>query len=71
MIFIKYGKYLLKKDVFSFMFLCSAIFGVLYWWLFLATLGTSSAAIVLTYLNIAESLKKRTPTVIASEGKNL
>lgn len=51
---IKYGKYTLKKDVFSFMFLCFAVFGVLYWWLFLATLGTTVAAVILTYLNLQE-----------------
>jgi len=50
--FIKYGKYLLKKDVFSFMFLVFALFGVLYWWLFIAAFGTTVAAVTLTYLNL-------------------
>ena len=54
---IKYGKYTLKKDVFSFGFLCFAVFGILYWWLFMATLGTTVAAIILTYLHLQEYFK--------------
>ncbi len=50
--FIKYGKYTLKKDVFSFMFLSFAVIGVLYWWLFITAFGTALAAIILTYLNL-------------------
>ncbi|MFA4874743.1 MAG: CDP-alcohol phosphatidyltransferase family protein [bacterium] len=50
--FIKYGKYGFKKDVFSFMFLVSAVLGGLYWWLFIIAFGTSVAAIILTYLNL-------------------
>lgn len=50
--FIKYGKYTLKKDVFSFLFLIFAIFGILYWWLFIAAFGTTLAAIILTYLGL-------------------
>jgi phosphoglycolate phosphatase-like HAD superfamily hydrolase/phosphatidylglycerophosphate synthase len=50
--FIRYGKYTLKKDVFSFMFLCSAIAGALYWWLFIAAFGTMVSATILTYLNL-------------------
>lgn len=49
---IKYGKYTLKKDVFSFMFFLFALAGVLYWWLFLAAFGTTVAAVILTYLNV-------------------
>ena len=52
--FIKYGKYMLKKDVFSFMFLLFAICGVLYWWLFIAAFGTTIAAVILTYLNLQQ-----------------
>lgn len=51
-IFIKYGKYTLKKDVFSFLFLIFAVFGVLYWWLFIAAFGTTLAALTLSYLNL-------------------
>jgi len=49
---IKYGKYLLKKDVFSFMFLCFALLGVLYWCLFATTIGTTFGAVILTYLGL-------------------
>lgn len=49
--FIRYGKYTLKKDVFSFLFLLFAIGGVLYWWLFIAAFGVTIAALTLTYLN--------------------
>jgi phosphatidylglycerophosphate synthase len=52
LLLIKYGKYLLKKDVFSFMFLCSAVAGILYWWLYATTLGTTAGAIILTYLGL-------------------
>lgn len=51
MTFIKYGKYTLKKDVFSFAVLCFAAAGVLYWWIYFTTLGAALAAIILTYLN--------------------
>jgi phosphatidylglycerophosphate synthase len=54
--FIKYGKYTLKKDMFSFAFLCFAVFGMLYLWLFIAAFGTTLAAITLTYLNTCEWL---------------
>jgi len=54
LVLIKYGKYTLKKDVFSFMFLCFAVAGVLYLWMFIAALGTTVGAIVLTYLGIRE-----------------
>ncbi len=54
--FIKYGKYTLKKDVFSFMFLVFAVFGVLYWWLFIAAFGTAVSAVTLTYLNLKAML---------------
>lgn len=58
--FIKYGKYTIKKDVFSFMFFLLALAGVLYWCLFIATFGTAVAAIVLTYLNVKVLFKKTT-----------
>jgi phosphatidylglycerophosphate synthase len=51
---IRYGKYTLKKDVFSFAFLLFAIAGVLYWWLFIAAFGTMVAAVILTFLNVRE-----------------
>ncbi len=57
--FIKYGKYTLKKDVFSFMFLVFAVFGVLYWWLFIAAFGTTLAAVILTYLGVQSLATKR------------
>ncbi|MFH1831012.1 MAG: CDP-alcohol phosphatidyltransferase family protein [Pseudomonadota bacterium] len=50
--FIRFGKYTLKKDVFSFCFLVFAVAGILYWWLFITAFGTTLAAIILTYLNI-------------------
>ena len=56
---IKYGKYTLKKDVFSFAFLLFAIAGVLYWWLFIAAFGTAVAASILTYLNLQAWMEER------------
>lgn len=56
---ITYGKYTLKKDVFSFLFLLFAIAGVLYWFLFIAAVGTAVAAIILTSLNIREMAAAR------------
>lgn len=53
---IRYGKYTLKKDVFSFMFLCFAIAGELYMLLFIITIGTTVAACVLTYLGVRDIL---------------
>ncbi|MFH0800560.1 MAG: CDP-alcohol phosphatidyltransferase family protein [Pseudomonadota bacterium] len=52
LILIKYGKYTLKKDVFSFAFLLFAVAGVLYWWLFITAFGTTVSAIILTYLSL-------------------
>ncbi|MBN1282470.1 MAG: CDP-alcohol phosphatidyltransferase family protein [Proteobacteria bacterium] len=49
--FIRYGKYTLKKDVYSFSFLAFALAGVLYWWLFIVAFGTTVSALILTYLN--------------------
>ncbi|HPQ80713.1 MAG TPA: CDP-alcohol phosphatidyltransferase family protein [bacterium] len=57
--FIKYGKYTLKKDVFSFAFLLFALAGVLYWWLFIAAFGTAVSAAILTYLNFKELRERR------------
>jgi len=59
MTFIKYGKYTLWKDMYSFLFLISALFGVLYWWLFITAFGTTLAAIILTYLNAQAWLAAR------------
>lgn len=59
LIFIRYGKYTLKKDVFSFAFLLFAIAGVLYWWLFITAFGTALAAVILTYLNLKEMAAAR------------
>jgi phosphatidylglycerophosphate synthase len=50
--FIRFGKYTLKKDVFSFLFLAFAVAGVLYWVLFIAAFDTTAAALTLTYLNL-------------------
>ena len=58
-LFIRYGKYTLKKDVFSFAFLLFALAGVLYWWLFIAAFGTAVAAVTLTYLNVKELCANR------------
>lgn len=68
--FIKYGKYMLKKDMFSFMFLMFAVFGVLYWWLFIAAFGTTLAAVILTYLNLrpAKSESKNKDVQLTLEG---
>lgn len=60
LVFIRYGKYTLKKDVFSFAFLLFAIAGVLYWWLFIAAFGTTLAAAILTSLNLKEMGARRT-----------
>ena len=57
--FVHYGKYMLKKDVFSFAFLLFAVAGHLYWWLFIAAFGTAVGAITLTYLNIRDSAAAR------------
>jgi phosphatidylglycerophosphate synthase len=57
--FIKFGKYTLKKDVYSFCFLAFAVFGVLYWWLFITAFGVTLAATILTYLNVQAWLKRR------------
>ncbi len=70
-LFIKYGKYTLKKDVFSFMFLCFAIFGVLYSWLFISAIGTTFGAIILTYLNAQTMRKKADATAPASAGAKM
>lgn len=61
--FIKFGKYTLKKDVYSFCFLAFAVFGILYWWLFITTFGVTLAAIILTYLNVQTMLKHRGKTI--------
>lgn len=57
--FIRFGKYTLKKDAYSFFFLVFAAMGVLYWWLFIVALGTTIAAAILTYLNAQEWLSAR------------
>ncbi len=54
LLFIRYGKYTLKKDVFSFLFLLFAIAGVLYWWLFITAFGVTLSALTLTYLNLRQ-----------------
>lgn len=58
--FIRYGKYTLKKDMFSFLFLLFAIAGVLYWWLFIAAFGTAVSATILTYLNLRPTSRLET-----------
>jgi len=57
--FIKFGKYTLKKDIYSFCFLVFAILGILYWWLFITAFGVTLAATILTYLNAQAWLKRR------------
>lgn len=56
MMLIKYGKYTLKKDVFSFAFFLFGVAGILYSWLFIAAFGTAVAAVILTYLNLKPKL---------------
>lgn len=56
--FIQYGKYLLKKDCFSFMFLLSAIIGILPAWLYITTIGVWVGVFVLVYLNLKPVLVK-------------
>jgi phosphatidylglycerophosphate synthase len=71
--FIRFGKYTLKKDVYTFSFLVFAIFGVLYWWLFITAFGVTVSALILTYLNAQTWLRARSarPVEIApnSEGQ--
>jgi phosphatidylglycerophosphate synthase len=50
-IFVKYSKYLLKKDFFSFMFLIFAIFGILPIAFYISIFVTWSGVFVLAYLN--------------------
>lgn len=57
--FIRFGKYTLKKDIYSFCFLVFAVFGILYWWLFITAFGVTLAAIILTYLNAQSWFKER------------
>ncbi len=57
--FIRYGKYTLKKDIYSFCFLVFAVLGILYWWLFITAFGVTLAAIILTYLNAQSWLRAR------------
>lgn len=59
LLLIKFGKYTLKKDVFSFSFLVSAILGILYWWLFITAFGVTIAALILTYLNAQQWFRSR------------
>lgn len=71
--FIRFGKYTLKKDVYTFSFLVFAIFGVLYWWLFITAFGVTVSSLILTYLNVQAWLRSRSgrPVKIApnSEGQ--
>lgn len=59
MTIIQYGKFLLKKDVFSMMFLLFAIVGSLYTCLFITAFGTTVAAIILTCLHLQPMLLTR------------
>lgn len=58
--FISYGKYLIKKDCFSFIFLLSAIFGILPMWLYATTATVWIGVFILVYLNIKPALTKGT-----------
>lgn len=69
--FIKYGKYTLKKDMFSFLFFVFALFGVLYWWLFIAAFGTMVAATTLTYLNLRAAVARRATRDAGLEGQTV
>lgn len=60
LVFIRYGKYTLKKDVFSFLFLLFAVAGVLYWWLFITAFGVTLSALTLTYLNLRQMASAET-----------
>lgn len=50
LIFIKYGKYTLKKDFFTLLFLVLAIFGVLPWMVYISTAAVWIGILLLTYL---------------------
>ncbi len=73
--FIRYSKYTVKKDVYSFCVLGFAIAGVLYWWLFITAFGAALSAAILTYLNVKPMLARsrktapaRTPVAADPEG---
>ncbi len=67
---IKYGKYTLKKDFFSFAFLCFAAAGVLYSWLYIAAIGTFASASILTYLNLRDRFAtKRSAKLLETGGR--
>ncbi len=59
LLFIRYCKYTVKKDVYSFCVLVFAVAGVMYWWLFITAFGATLAAITLTYLNVKSWLAVR------------
>lgn len=59
LIFIKYGKYTLKKDFFSFIFLVFAIFGVLHWWFYIATVVCWIGVGILIYLNFKPEVVRK------------
>lgn len=50
--FIRYGRILLRKDCFSFLFFLSAIFGILSWWITIAAIGIWIANGVLLWIKI-------------------
>lgn len=58
LLFIKYGKYTLKKDFFSFLFLIFAILGILPVMFYVAIIGIWIGIIVLFYLNF-KTIKQR------------
>ena len=68
--FIRFGKYTLKKDVYTFSFLVFAILGILYWWLFITAFGVTLAAIILTYLNAERWFKAREGRLARMEPKS-
>lgn len=63
LMFIEWGKYVLKKDVFSAMVFAFALAGVMYEWLYVAALGTTCGAVTLIYLSFFD---KRRAAIQAS-----
>jgi len=59
LLFIKYGKYFLKKDFFSFLILVLAIIGILPAMFYIAIIGVWVGNLVLIYLNLNSSRRSK------------
>jgi phosphatidylglycerophosphate synthase len=64
MLYIKYGKFTLKKDFFSFLVFVFALANIMYWWIYLTAIGAVSGAIILTYLSLQEMWQKSPKRVL-------